>query len=124
MANLEVKGKVFSMSALESGVSKSGKEWKRKTVVVEEGGQYPKKVAITLFGDKSDETFLKDQEVTIQCNVESDLAKDNSGRWFTNINAWKIEKGEVTTQTPTHAPEAQSQHAQTKTNTDTDDLPF
>lgn len=119
MANLEVKGKVVSMSALESGVGKSGKEWKRKTVVVEEGGDYPKKIAITLMGDKADEKFEKNQDVTIQCNIES---QEYNGRWFTNVNGWKIEK--VAVSAPTSTPAAAPAPASTVTSTDTSDLPF
>lgn len=123
MDSLVLKGTVTSASAVESGVSKKGNEWKRKTVVVTETeGQYPKSVAFILMkSELVDMKFSKNELVTIYGNVESN---EYNGKWFTNVTAWKVDKdpnSSVPTQ-PAPAPKAQAEPVQA--SNDDDSLPF
>lgn len=125
MDSLVVKGIVTSASAVESGTSTSGKEWKRKTVVVTESeGQYPKSVAFTLMKPELvDIRFSKNEPVTIHGNVES---KEYNGKWFTNVTAWKVEKEHDSPAPQQSAPVQQApQRSQpVQTQDDSDNLPF
>lgn len=87
---LSVKGKIEQILKPESGVSKAGKEWNKQEFVIETDDQYPKKVCFTLFGDKVNlvEGLTAGQEVEVSFNIES---REYNGRWFHNVNAWKIE---------------------------------
>lgn len=108
---MEVRGKLAHKLAVVKGESANGNEWKKQTIVVETEGQYPKKVAIDFFGDKVEllAGLEKDAQLTVSINLES---REYKGRWFTNVNGWKLEKGEA------KAVEAQAvEHAN-------DDLPF
>jgi len=88
---LSVKGKVDQILKTESGVSRAGKEWKKQDFIIETDEQYPKKVCFTLFGDKVDllNGVSAGQDVEVSFNIES---REYNGRWFTNVNAWKIDQ--------------------------------
>ena len=43
--------------AVQTGEGKNG-TWKKQDFVIETDGQYPKKVCLTIWGDKFNETFL------------------------------------------------------------------
>lgn len=88
--SIQVKGTVIQILKPESGVSKAGKEWKKQEFVIETNEQFPKKVCFTLFGDKISlvDGLKEGTEVEVFFSVES---RDFNGKWFHNINAWKIE---------------------------------
>ena len=48
---MEVKGKVVKKLPIESGISKSEKEWKKQVIVVDTGADYNPEIAIQAFGD-------------------------------------------------------------------------
>ena len=89
--SLSIKGKVQQILQTQSGTSKAGKEWSKQEFVIETDDQYPKSVCFTLFGDKVSllNGISAGEEVEVSFNVES---REYNGRWFHNINAWKIDK--------------------------------
>lgn len=87
---MEIKGKVIQFLAIQTGAGKNG-QWKKQEFILETPGQYPKKVAITLWGEKVDDHHMKvGDSVTISVNAES---REYNGRWYTELRAWKIEGG-------------------------------
>lgn len=87
-----LKGKIIQVLKVESGVSKAGNEWKKQEFVIEsQQGQFAKKVCFTLFGDKVSllNGLSENNEVEVSFDVES---RDFNGKWYHNINAWKIDK--------------------------------
>ena len=88
MSELTISGRIALILPLQQGTSKAGNPWKKQGYVIETGGQYPKKVCFSLFGDKVDQFPLQvGQEVTVSIDVES---REFNGRWYTEINAWNI----------------------------------
>lgn len=89
---MEIQGKIVILYPEVSGVSRSGNEWRKREFVLETPGMYPKKVCITLFGDRSDvlNSFEEGQEVTVQVDIES---REHNGRWYTSVNAYRIDHG-------------------------------
>ncbi len=89
--SLQVKGKIQQILKPESGVSRAGNEWKKQEFVIETEEQFPRKVCFTLFGDKLSliNGLSNGDEVEVSFNVES---REFNGKWFHNINAWKIDK--------------------------------
>jgi Domain of unknown function (DUF3127) len=88
---MDFKGKVIIVQPVTSGVSKAGKEWSKLDFVVETvGSQYPKKCALTLWGeDKINQYDLEPGlEATFHIELES---REYNGRWYTEARAWKIE---------------------------------
>jgi hypothetical protein len=88
--SLVVKGKIEQLLQLQTGTSTRG-EWKKQEFIIETDEQYPKKICFTLFNDKIGliEGFNAGMEVEVSFNVES---REYNGRWFHNINAWKIDR--------------------------------
>ncbi len=87
---MQVKGTLLQILKMESGVSKAGKEWKKQDFVIETNEQFPKKICFTLFGDKISliDGTNEGSEIEVFFSVES---RDFNGKWYHNINAWKIE---------------------------------
>lgn len=102
--SIQVKGTVIQILKPESGISKAGKEWKKQEFVIETNEQFPKKVCFTLFGDKSSllDGITEGAEVEVFFSVES---RDFNGKWFHNINAWKIETASSATAAKSYPPE-------------------
>ena len=88
---LSVKGKIDKILNPESGVSRAGNQWNKQEFVIETDEQFSKKVCFTLFGDKTSliEGLNPGEEVEVSFNLES---REFNGKWFHNINAWKIDK--------------------------------
>jgi hypothetical protein len=102
--SMQVKGTLLQILKLESGVSKAGKEWKKQDFVIETNEQFPKKVCFTLFGDKINliDGINEGTEIEVFFSLES---RDFNGKWYHNINAWKIENAGATTSAKNFPPE-------------------
>jgi hypothetical protein len=86
---MEISGTVVSLLPLQSGQGKNG-TWKKQEFILETPGQYPKKVCLSLWGDKVDENRLSPgDKITASINIES---REYNGRWYTDVRAWKIQK--------------------------------
>ncbi len=84
---MEVTGKLVKKLAAESGVSKSGKEWKKQSIVIDTGGEFNNEVCISAFGDKMDSMNKLEigMDVSVLCNVYS---REYNGRYFHNIDGY------------------------------------
>lgn len=91
---MEIHGKIIVALPEQSGTSKSGNAWKKREYVLETMETYPKKVFFNFFGDRADQYPLSvGEEVTISFDINS---REFNGRWYTDISAWKAEKGGAT----------------------------
>ncbi len=85
---MQLTGKLVQVLPAQSGQGKNG-TWKKQDIVIETEGQYPKKVCISIWGDKADERILKPgNNLKIDFDVES---REYNGRWYTDVKAWKVE---------------------------------
>ena len=86
---MEISGTVISLLPLQTGQGKNG-VWKKQEFILETPGQYPKKVCVSLWGEKVDEHKLSiGEKVSASINIES---REYNGRWYTDVRAWKIAK--------------------------------
>lgn len=87
-----LEGRINMIYPEISGVSKAGNEWRKREIVIETLGAYPRKVKITFFGDRSDMPTVHQEgdEVSIWVDIES---REFNGRWYTEVNAYRIEAG-------------------------------
>ena len=89
---MDVTGKLVKILDLETGTSKTGKDWETQTCLIETSDKFNNLVAIKCFGkDKINQmNKLKEgQIVSISCNVYSREYKGKyynqiDGYWFTN----------------------------------------
>ncbi len=88
---MNIKGKLIDVLPLQTGISKNG-QWKKQDVIIETEGQYPKKVCVSFWGDKINESQLQmGTELDISFELES---REFNNKWFTDVKAWKINLSE------------------------------
>lgn len=119
--SLIIKGKLVRKLNPESGTSKAGKEWKKQSFLVNTGAQYNPEVCFQLFGEEKIqmlESLNDGDEIEVAFNISS---REYNGRYFHNIDAWKITKD-----APAGPPEGQfpSSEDMSFTAEPGDDLPF
>ena len=85
--------KITKVNEVESGTSKSGKEWSKLTFVGETEEQYNNLYAFELFGKEKVDNFVKFNKegdvVDVDFNVST---REWEGRYFTSLSAWKVFK--------------------------------
>lgn len=120
---LDITGKIIQIMPATSGTSKAGKDWTKQEFVIETQEQYPRKVMMSVMGDKVSELkkFAVGNEIKASLNIES---REYNGRWYTDVRAWKLEGntsgGSSSQDDPFHPDNEPSFTA----DSSTDDLPF
>lgn len=89
MANeLTISGRIVSVLPLQQGTSKAGNPWQKQEYILDTGGQYPKKVCFSLFGDSITKFPLQvGQDVAVSIDIES---REYNARWYTEVRAWNV----------------------------------
>lgn len=107
---MEITGKTVAVLDLVSGTSKAGNAWQKREFVIEIPGQYPRKLCFQLFGEKVNDCPAVGDEVKVSFDPES---REWQGKWFTQLNAWKVEKQgtQPTATAPQQAPAQQGWEA-------------
>ena len=88
--SLAVKGRITNILAIEEGVSKADKPWKKQNFVIDTGAQYNPEVCFQLFGEDKIAmlaNFPEGSEVEVAFNLSS---REFNGKYYHNIDAWKI----------------------------------
>ena len=124
------KGIITAAMPVASGTSKSGKEWRRESYILQydnSNEQYPKSVLFDVMGDKIEQLNIKQGA---EYEVEIDFTtREYNGRTYMSASAWKA----TPTQQPQQAPAQQGweqmyqqpQAQQTQSaHTQDDGLPF
>ncbi len=121
---MEFTGKIIAILQPRGGVSKSGNEWKSQEYVIEDHGQYPRRMCFDVFGaDKIEQFNIQlGEELTVSFDIDARQWQD---RWFNSIRAWKIERisNEPTTSNPP-IPPAPVTNPDFLSGDTKDDLPF
>lgn len=85
---MQLTAKLVQVLAPQTGMGKNG-EWKKQNIILETDGMYPKKVCITLWGDKVDPSVLQIGNILdVSFDAES---REYNGNWYTDLRAWKVE---------------------------------
>lgn len=101
MAFVKERGTIAFMSEVQSGVSQSGNNWSRQTIVVDVvgyNGNY-RKVMLQASGNvvADLETMMVGDKVEITYQV---TAREWNGKWYNNVDLYKIESTEEKAQQP------------------------
>lgn len=124
---LEITGKVIQILPLETGEGKNG-QWKKQFFIMEYmDGNYPKKLSVSVWGDKTESirNLQPGANIKVSFNVDS---REYNGRWYTDVRAWKIETGGAAS-APSNDTPAFDEPAMSDSNgfngaPDNNDLPF
>ncbi len=116
---MEVKGKVIQLLPLQSGMGKKG-PWKKQEFIIETQSQYPKKVCLSVWGDKIEQFNISEgQLINVSVELES---REYNGRWYTEARAWKIDKN--STVNADGPPPPMDEPFVADSNNTAEDLPF
>ncbi len=87
---MEITGKVIAKLPQQTGQGRNG-SWVKQDFVIETPDQYPRKVCISLWGDKVKdlEAIQMGETVKASINIES---REFNGKWYTDVRAWKLER--------------------------------
>jgi len=120
---MQCSAKLIQLLPLQTGTGKNG-QWKKQDIIVEtEGSTYPKKICVSIWGDKIDAGQLQPgNQLKIDFDIES---REYNGRWYTDVKAWKIEaSGSAPAEAPVTGFPAQAAGAGAMGKEEDDDLPF
>jgi len=124
---MELTGNILQVMPEVNGAGRNGNTWRKREFILEIPGQYPKKVCISVWGEKIDQFPLQTgNQVTASIDVES---REYNGRWYTEVKAWKVQAGQGTgggagAAAPSGGVDAIPNYESFDANPSTDDLPF
>ncbi len=86
---MEISVTILSVLPEQSGEGRNG-PWRKQDFIIETVGQFPRKVCISVWGDKIDQFGVNEgEQITASVNIES---REFNGRWYTDVKAWKINR--------------------------------
>jgi len=113
----EISGTVETVTEVETFPS----GFTKRTLVINTGGEYPQTIPVEFVKDKTDllNDLSKGQCVIASINIRG---REYNGKYFCNIQGWKIDKGVSTVQAA--AQTAATEPAQASNQDSLDDIPF
>ena len=101
---MEVQGKIIVLNETESIGTK---EFKKRLIVVQTDETYPQTIPVEFTQDKTSllNNFKIDDFVKIGINIRG---SEWQGRYFANINGWKIDKAESSLTAQQHMPDREA----------------
>ncbi|MDR0955115.1 MAG: DUF3127 domain-containing protein [Rikenellaceae bacterium] len=124
---MEIEGTIHRVLPVVKGQSARG-EWQKQEVVLEQPGDYNRKVCLSFWGDRvMDAAKLREgDKVTASVNLES---REYNGRWFTEVRVWRIQQQQPPVPAdagvpPVDLPPVGMGSFESSSADETDDLPF
>lgn len=94
--DIEFTGVIRAALPVQQGTSKrDGKPWVKQEFVIEELNQrYPSRICFQVFGsDKIQQFNIGQGEIlTVHLSPNANEAQDGSGRWFNQVDCWKVSR--------------------------------
>jgi hypothetical protein len=94
---MELSGKIIAKLPPMSGEGKNG-PWKKQDFIIEMPGTYPKKVAIAVWNERTDDLNALPEGTEIRARVDIE-SREFNGKWYTDVKCWKLEKLEAVSPT-------------------------
>lgn len=117
---MEINGKIIELLPEKSGQSANG-AWRKQEYILETNSQYPKKICFMAWGEKIDQSAIKQGEnLVVSVDLES---REYNGRWYTDVKAWKASRDGIQDYSQPHQ---QTDVGETSNINDLsdDDIPF
>ncbi|MBR6868000.1 MAG: DUF3127 domain-containing protein [Prevotella sp.] len=92
---MDLTGRIIAVLPAQSGVSaRTGNPWMSQDYVIEVPGQFPKRCVFRIFGEDRIKQFniQMNEDVTVQFDID---AHEYQGRWFNDVRAFNILRGQV-----------------------------
>ena len=102
---MEFTAKLIQINEPVTGEGKNG-PWKRQEFIFETESQYPRKICVSVWGDRAiqDPSIMQIGNVlTVAFDLES---REYNGRWYTDVRPWRITLPAAPGAAPAYAPAA------------------
>lgn len=127
----EISGKLIKKLNEVTGTGKNGTNWIKQEFVIETQEQYPKKVCLAAWGDRTQDIAQAPIGATLKLQFSPESREYNE-RWYTELRAYRIEVEAGGAQSGGSVPENVEFNQQTgaakfppiSANEGDDDLPF
>jgi len=86
---MEITGNIKLIQDLQTGTSKAGNEWQKRTFVVTTNEKYPQDIAIDLLGDnvKLINNFAVGNPVSVSINLRGN---EYNGKYYNSLVGWRV----------------------------------
>lgn len=108
---MELTGRIIAVLPAQSGTSqRTGNTWMSQDYVIEVPGQYPRKCLFRIFGEDRIKQFNihQNEDLTVQFDID---AHEYNGRWFNDIRAYNVMRGQAPVAAAADAPSFAPQQA-------------
>lgn len=91
--NVKFTGKIISVGQVQMGTSQNGTQWSSQEFVIEElNEQYPSRAVIQVYGSDKIQQFNIQLGEIITANIGLKAHQSKEGRWFNQLDCWKVER--------------------------------
>lgn len=122
MDSIVIEGRLIQVLTAQEGQSTRG-AWKKQDFVIETSEQYPKKVCISCWNEKTDELskFQLNDILKVSVNIES---REYNSKWYTDVKAWRIDQLNDSAPVSKNNEASDDVSGVSFTSDENDDLPF
>ena len=91
--NVKFTGKIIAAGQVQMGTSQNGTQWSSQEYVIEElNQQYPSRAVIQVYGSDKIQQFGIQVGEIITANIGLKAHQSRDGRWFNQLDCWKVER--------------------------------
>lgn len=95
---MKVQGTIIKLLEEQEGTSKKGTEWVKRSFVIDTKEQYNNIICFDVFGAEKVENLNKYNKVGQVVEVEFNIQTNEwQGKYYTSLQAWKINKVDAST---------------------------
>ena len=91
--NVKFTGKIIAAGQVQMGTSQNGTQWSSCEYTIEElNQQYPSRAVIQVYGSDKIQQFNIQLGEIITANIGLKAHQSKDGRWFNQLDCWKVER--------------------------------
>ena len=91
--NVKFTGKIIAAGQVQMGTSQNGTQWSSCEYTIEElNQQYPSRAVIQVYGSDKIQQFGIQVGEIITANIGLKAHQSKDGRWFNQLDCWKVER--------------------------------
>ena len=91
--NVKFTGKIIAAGQVQMGTSQNGTQWSSCEYTIEElNQQYPSRAVIQVYGSDKIQQFGIQVGEIITANIGLKAHQSKEGRWFNQLDCWKVER--------------------------------
>lgn len=91
--NISFTGRIVAQGQIQMGTSQKGTQWSSCEYTIEElNQQYPARAVFQVFGSDKIQQFNIQLGEIITANIGLKAHQSKEGRWFNQLDCWKVER--------------------------------